>query len=168
VLIIKKGATKPRARESVNVSIPLLLVFCRCGGISIGTLVFANVGVAIIVVGVVLCGVPTGVAVVRFAVVMGLINIAVVGSGPTCGEEDACCVDAGVVPGVGVVLGVGVAVGVGVGVAVGVRVGVAAEVGVGVAAEVGVGVAAEVGVGVGVEVVAPEEARAFSECGFFA
>jgi len=142
-VIIKRGAAKPRARESVNALIPLSLVFCRCGGVDIRTLVFVDVGVAIRVVGVALCGIPTGVAVVRFAVVMGLIGRTVVGSGLT---GTCCCVDAGVILGVGVRVGVGVGVRVGVGVGVGVRIGV----------------------GVNIRVVASEESFAFPECGFFA
>lgn len=80
--IINEGAAKPRARESVNALMPLSPVFCRCGGTGIGTLAFADVGVTTTVVGVVLCGVLTGVFVAEIAVVMGSMAG---GIGLTCG-----------------------------------------------------------------------------------
>ena len=72
------------------------------------------------VIGVALCGVPSGVAVAGVAVVMGLMGTVLVGIGPTCGGGVPCgdCVGTGVGTGVGA--GVGVDVGVGVGVVVGV------------------------------------------------
>ena len=142
--MMKRGATKLSARESMNALIPLSLVFCGCGRVSKELLIFGTSRFFMVPFGLddlrmswddLLFGSPfTNVGMLIGVAVGGLISKAVVGSESTCGEESTCCccMDAGVVSGVGVgvVLGVGVEVvsGVGVGVVSGVEVGLDVEI----------------------------------------
>jgi hypothetical protein len=122
-LINNKGASTPRARESVNALIPLSPVFCSWGEVNAGTIAVA------VAVGVVLLGVALGVGVASAGVAIGAAGG---GIGPTCGVGVACGGCVGVGDGVGVEGGVGVGVGVGDGVGVGGGVGVGVGDGVGV------------------------------------